>query len=85
LISFDVEDEQSINGALKHEIAHGQFFQQPAYRLAVQTFWSSLPLNIQLAAQSAIGINYDVTNTELLINLRNMIQGTGQPIWAGSL
>ncbi|MFZ9521146.1 MAG: hypothetical protein ACO3A4_11785 [Silvanigrellaceae bacterium] len=68
VVSFDVESEDSVSAALKHEISHGQFFQQSGYRMAVQMFWLSLPMDIQMAAQKMIGMNYDVSNQELLMN-----------------
>ena len=68
VVSFDVESEDSVNAALKHEISHGQFFQQSGYRAAVQMFWYGLPLDIQRAAQKVVGVNYDVSNAELLLN-----------------
>ncbi|NBX17456.1 MAG: hypothetical protein EBR09_08845 [Proteobacteria bacterium] len=68
VISFDVESEQSVSGALKHEIAHGQFFQQPKYRMAVEMFWNSLPPDVKAAAQVMIGMNYDPANQQLLMN-----------------
>ena len=68
VVSFDVESEDSVSAALKHEISHGQFFQQSGYRMAVQMFWFSLPLDVQMAAQKMIGMNYDVSNQELLMN-----------------
>jgi hypothetical protein len=68
VVSFDVESDASIQGALKHEIAHGQFFQQQRYKFAVNMFWNTLSPQLQNAARTFVKLNYDVNLTELVVN-----------------
>jgi len=68
VITFDVESESSFSNVKNHEISHGQFFQQPAYRQAVVNFWNSLSPNIREAARIDLAYAYDVNIQELLIN-----------------
>lgn len=67
VISFEVSNT-SIDGAVAHEIAHGQFFQQPQYRNAVLTWFNTLPFDVQQKAAQVIGLNYDIRVPDLLVN-----------------
>lgn len=68
VISMDVETDGSIDAVKKHEIAHGQFFQQPLYQSAVYNFWNSLPFNIKEAAISYLSFAYDTRKDMVLVN-----------------
>jgi hypothetical protein len=67
VISFEVSNE-SVDGVVVHEIAHGQFFQQPQYRNAVLTWFNTLPFDVQQKAAQVIGVNYDIRVPNLLVN-----------------
>lgn len=68
VVSVDVSNVEEMKRTLSHEISHGQFFQEPAYRAAVFSFWSGLSPEIRVAAQRFLSQNYDTSNIELLIN-----------------
>lgn len=55
---------------LRHELAHGEFFSNPAYADFVRRFWSDELSPGQRAAFRTFlgGLNYDTANEELMLN-----------------
>lgn len=55
---------------LRHELAHGEFFSNPAYAGFVRQFWSeALSLQQRAAVRRFLGgLNYDTANEELMLN-----------------
>ena len=68
VLSVDTSSGDELKRSLRHEISHGQFFQQQQYRAAVYGFWNSLSPELRIAASVFMGKSYDQANIDLIIN-----------------
>lgn len=68
LVSF-AADDPNLEATLRHELSHGEFFTNPAYRAWCETFWLSLtPSEREVLTRELAGMGYDQNNGALLVN-----------------
>ncbi|MBF0333796.1 MAG: hypothetical protein HQL40_09135 [Alphaproteobacteria bacterium] len=68
LITFAEDDPNSMS-TLRHELSHGEFFTNPAYRAWCEMFWESLtPDERAVLTRELAAMGYDRDNDVLMVN-----------------